>query len=88
MISWPPCPPSTPHRSLDRLAHALVALNRFRRDSPATVMAACANVFSFALSLCCPECRASIADELRQHIPQILADADALAATDEHRHDH
>ena len=58
----------------------MIAAVDFKRDDLNDVLAAMVTATTFALSLTCPECRKAIAEELRQHIPQMLAEANELAA--------
>ncbi len=59
----------------------LLAACNFKADKLDDTLSAIANVTTFVMSLLCPDCRKVIAKQLRKRVPQMLSDANRLAAT-------
>jgi hypothetical protein len=55
------------------------------------VLTALVHALTFCMAFACPGCRKNIARQLRKRVPEMLADANRLAATAgprEHKHLH
>ena len=65
---------------LEAIEQRLVTAIDFQGDHLDDTFAAILNVFTFTMSLACPDCRKVVAKQLRKHVPQMLTDANRLAA--------
>jgi hypothetical protein len=76
---------------VERIERKLLAAIEFGSDDFEDLLTAVVRVFTFHMSLGCPDCRKNIARKLRKAVPEMLADANRLATTSpraEHKHIH
>ncbi len=66
---------------VERIEQKLLAAIDHETDSFADVLNAIVHVLTFHMALACPGCRKSIARSLRKRVPQILSDANQIAAS-------
>lgn len=76
---------------VEHLERKLVAIINDETDSHEfeDTLTALVRAFTFQMALACPGCRKNIARQLRKRIPEMLTDANRLAATAgprEHKH--
>ena len=78
---------------VERLERKLIAIINDKTDRYEFVdtLGALVHAFTFQMALACPGCRKNIAKQLRKRVPEMLADANRLAAAAgprEHQHVH
>jgi hypothetical protein len=65
---------------VQNIQNKLLAAIDWGHDDFGDVLTALVYVFTHCIALACPDCRKGIARQLRKRIPQMLADANQLAA--------